>query len=55
MDIVIVAAKKEIVNSYLEAATAAGQNVEIVGCGPVLFWKHYMKLITNTTMKKSLF
>ncbi|HNZ64456.1 MAG TPA: type IV pilus assembly protein PilM [Smithella sp.] len=34
MDIVIVAAKKEIVNSYLEAATAAGQNVEIVDVAP---------------------
>lgn len=34
MDIVIVAAKKEIVNSFLEAATAAGQNVEIMDVAP---------------------
>jgi type IV pilus assembly protein PilM len=34
MDIVIVAAKKEIVNSYLEAATAAGQNVDIIDVAP---------------------
>lgn len=34
MDIVIVAAKKEIVSSYLEAVTAAGQNVEIVDVAP---------------------
>lgn len=34
MDIVIVAAKKEIVNSYLEAVTAAGQNIEIMDVAP---------------------
>jgi type IV pilus assembly protein PilM len=34
MDIIIVAAKKEIINSYLEAATAAGQNVEIIDVAP---------------------
>jgi type IV pilus assembly protein PilM len=34
MDIVIVAAKKDIVNSFLEAATAAGQNVEIIDVAP---------------------
>jgi len=34
MDIIIVAAKKEIVNSFLEAATAAGQNVEIIDVAP---------------------
>ncbi len=34
MDIVIVAAKKEIVNSYLEAATVAGQNVDIMDVAP---------------------
>ncbi|MDI6741985.1 MAG: type IV pilus assembly protein PilM [Smithella sp.] len=34
MDIVIVAAKKEIVNSFLEAATAAGQNVDIMDVAP---------------------
>ncbi|MBN1363370.1 MAG: type IV pilus assembly protein PilM [Syntrophaceae bacterium] len=34
IDIVIVAAKKEIVNSYMDAATAAGQNIEIVDVAP---------------------
>ncbi|MGA3281513.1 MAG: type IV pilus assembly protein PilM [Smithella sp.] len=34
MDIIIVAAKKEVVNSYLEAVTAAGQNVEIMDVAP---------------------
>lgn len=34
MDIVIVAAKKEIVSSYMEAVTAAGQNVEIIDVAP---------------------
>jgi type IV pilus assembly protein PilM len=34
MDIIIVAAKKEIVNSYLEAFAAAGQNVEIMDVAP---------------------
>lgn len=34
MDIIIVAAKKEIVNSYLDAATAAGQNVIIMDVAP---------------------
>jgi type IV pilus assembly protein PilM len=34
MDIIIVAAKKEIINSYLEASTAAGQNVEIIDVAP---------------------
>jgi type IV pilus assembly protein PilM len=34
MDIVIVAAKKEIVNSYLDAATTAGQNIEIMDVAP---------------------
>jgi len=34
MDIIIVAAKKEIINSYLEAATAAGQGVEIIDVAP---------------------
>lgn len=34
MDIIIVAAKKEIVNSYLEAATAAGQNIQIMDVAP---------------------
>jgi len=34
MDVIIVAAKKEIVNSYLEAATAAGQNVVIMDVAP---------------------
>jgi type IV pilus assembly protein PilM len=34
MDIIIVAAKKEIVSSYMEAATAAGQNVEIIDVAP---------------------
>lgn len=34
MDIIIVAAKKEVVNSYLEAVTAAGQNVVIMDVAP---------------------
>jgi type IV pilus assembly protein PilM len=34
MDIIIVAAKKEVVNSYLEAVAAAGQNVEIMDVAP---------------------
>ncbi|MCX5849464.1 MAG: type IV pilus assembly protein PilM [Deltaproteobacteria bacterium] len=34
MDVIVVAAKKEIVNSYLEAFTAAGQNVEIMDVAP---------------------
>ncbi len=34
MDIIIVAAKKEVVASYLEAVTAAGQNVEIMDVAP---------------------
>lgn len=34
MDIIIVAAKKEIVNSYIEAAAASGQNVEIMDVAP---------------------
>ncbi len=34
MDIIIVAAKKEIINSYLEAATSAGQSVEIIDVAP---------------------
>jgi type IV pilus assembly protein PilM len=34
MDIVIVAAKKDIVSSFLEAATAAGQNVDIIDVAP---------------------
>jgi type IV pilus assembly protein PilM len=34
MDIIIVAAKKEVVNSYLEAVTAAGQNVAIMDVAP---------------------
>lgn len=34
MDIVIVAAKKEIVSSYMEAVTAAGQSVEIIDVAP---------------------
>ena len=34
MDIVIVAAKKEIVNSYLDAVTVSGQNVDILDVAP---------------------
>ena len=34
MDIIIVAAKKDIVSSYLEAATAAGQSVDILDVAP---------------------
>jgi len=34
MDIVIVAAKKEIVSSYMDAVTAAGQNVDIIDVAP---------------------
>jgi type IV pilus assembly protein PilM len=34
MDIMIVAAKKEVVNNYLEAAAAAGQNIVIMDVAP---------------------
>jgi len=34
MDIIIVAAKKDVVNSYLEAITAAGLNVVIMDVAP---------------------
>jgi len=34
MDIIIVAAKKEIVNSFLEAVSAAGQNIMIMDVAP---------------------
>jgi type IV pilus assembly protein PilM len=34
MDIIIVAAKKEVVNGYLEAATTAGQSVAIMDVAP---------------------
>lgn len=34
MDIIIVAAKKDLVSSYLEAVTASGQNIEIVDVAP---------------------
>jgi type IV pilus assembly protein PilM len=34
MDIVIVAAKKEIVNSYLDAIASSGQNIEILDVAP---------------------
>ena len=41
MDIIIVAAKKEVVNSYLEAVTAAGQNVEIMDVAPFVLESLY--------------
>jgi type IV pilus assembly protein PilM len=34
MDVIVVAAKKDVVNSYLEAVTAAGQNIEIMDVAP---------------------
>jgi type IV pilus assembly protein PilM len=41
MDIIIVAAKKDVVNSYLEAVTAAGLNVMIMDVAPFVLESMY--------------
>ena len=41
MDIIIVAAKKDVVNSYLEAVTAAGLNVMIMDVAPFVLESTY--------------